>query len=274
MKATPTAADNSIVLGSWVGGYRLVEFLGAGGHGEVYLGRGSSPWAAPVAIKVLRSVTTETRARLRQEASVLTAIDHPHVLRLIDLIDTEFVVALVTAYAAGGSLADRLSGEPLSCADAIELALRLSGALDEIHRAGVIHGDLTVNNILFSSYGHPLLADFGVAGWSGHSWSVAPEVTPWFAPPERCRGAAATAAGDVYGLAACMVAALGALSRPRLTVLSAADAVGDLAVGSALARVLSLALCVDPADRFPSASTFAAALAASHVARLGRRSAG
>lgn len=263
MKGWCRGVDGFVVLGAWVGGYHLVELLGAGAHGDVYLGRAASPWAAGVAVKVLRSPTPTACARLRQEASVLATIDHPNVVALVDLIDIGETIGLVTRYARGGSLADQAGREGFTVAKAMEMAATLSGALQDVHHAGLVHGDIKASNVLFTSRAHPLLADFGVAGWVGDAWSVGEEATAWFAPPERLGGQPADAAGDVYGLAACVIAALAAAPPLLRGARPPVACVEDLPIPSSLARVLGAAVATEPRDRFPSARAFAAALAAS-----------
>ena len=271
MKRGPGAADGVGVLGTWLGGYRLLERLGSGGHGEVFLARAASHWAAPVAVKVLGSPTAARRARLAQEAAVLATIDHPHVVPFVDLIDDDETTALVMGYARGGSLADWLTveagatggtGRALTVGAAVDLALRLSEALQEVHDAGLIHGDVKAANVLFTSGGHPMLGDFGVAGWAGDDWSVAPQASGWFSSPEHAAGRNADRSSDVYGLAACVVAALGGSPQVRGPHRLPAQCVEDLPLSSALARVLRTAVAIDPQERFPTARSFGAALAA------------
>ena len=107
--------------------------------------------------------------RLEREAVLLAQLDHPNILRLIDVVSDGEGVALVTELAAGGSVADRLLAGPLDAAVAVSWLLPLAEALGSAHRRRVVHGDVKPANVLLTADDLPLLADFGLATWLGRA---------------------------------------------------------------------------------------------------------
>ncbi len=123
----------------------------------------------PVALKhlVLHGSARDmarARQRIRREAEALSRLDHPNIVRLIDLVDDGDEVVLVMPYLSGGTLADhvRQSG-PLAPGQVALLADTLLDALATAHREGVIHRDIKPSNVLFDDSGRAYLADFGMA---------------------------------------------------------------------------------------------------------------
>jgi serine/threonine-protein kinase/serine/threonine-protein kinase PknK len=99
---------------------------------------------------------------------------------------------------------------PLAVRDAVEIGVRLAGALETAHRAGVLHRDIKPPNVLLTAYGEPQLCDFGVARVAGGPETGSHDVVgslPYIAP-ELFRGAEVSVAADIYGLAATVFAAL------------------------------------------------------------------
>lgn len=214
-----------------VAGYDVLEMLGFGASAEVWLARDRGT-GDRVALKRMRSPADPAgRARFAREATALTAVRHQHVVRMRRVIDEGDSVILVLDHAAGGSLASLLSSRGgLRPGEVVTLAVPLAQALAEIAAVGLVHGDISPGNVLFSTDGQPLLSDFGVAQILG---ACRPEVeaTEQFLDPAVLAGAAPGPASDVYALAAVCLAALGS---------SADGATGeDAAVRAALRSALS-----------------------------------
>ncbi len=196
--------------------YRVTRRLGRGGMGVVDLAVG--PDGAEVALKRLSLHGTpeeiaRARARIRREAEVLASLDHPGIVRLLDLVDDGDDVVLVMPYLAGGSLHDRVAAHgPLDPHSVEVLADRLLDALAAAHRQGVVHRDIKPENVLFTTGGEPRLVDFGVARASDHTPGLTATAmvvgTPGFMAPEQARGEPAGAAADVFSLGATMLFAL------------------------------------------------------------------
>ncbi len=190
-----------------VPGYVLEELLGRGGTGEVWRARprGDGP---PVAVKVLRQGDPERQVR---EAGLLAELDHPHLVRLHQVVrrrtpDGE-QVALVLDLLAGGSLAALLAARGrLRPGEVVTAIAPVATALAHLHDRGVVHGDLSPGNVVFTAEGRPVLTDLGVARVLGERGSG--EVTPPYVDPVVARGGAAGPASDVFGVAAAAFHAL------------------------------------------------------------------
>jgi hypothetical protein len=249
--------------------YRLHERLGRGAMGVVDLAVDDD--GHPVALKhlVLHGSARDmarARQRIRREAEALSRLDHPNIVRLIDLVDDGDEIVLVMPYLAGGTLADhvRQSG-PLEAGQVALLGDKLLDALSAAHREGVIHRDIKPSNVLFDDQGRAYLADFGMAtirdATSGLTITGAVVGTPDYMAPEQARGEPSTPASDVFSLGATLLfAATGSPPYgnvdPRVTLQRAAR--GRLAplpanLDSTLRKRLAPMLRKDPRRR-PSAA--------------------
>jgi eukaryotic-like serine/threonine-protein kinase len=256
-------------------GYDLEVLLGAGAMGTVHRARQRSMDRA-VAIKRVRGADDEQRERLRREAAVLAELDHPNIVRILEVLPDGDGLAIVMQHAPGGSLADRLEQRgPLSPAALVALAAPVADALASAHRRGVLHRDVKPANILFTSDGLPLLSDFGIARQAGARPLTAPDATGLgtaeYLDPAVAEGAEPDERSDVYALGVTCYEAL-AGRRPfegatPLAVLRAADR-GDApplpssasGIPPALVTVVERAMARDPALRFTSAAELAEAL--------------
>ena len=209
--ATDTASGDPL-LGSDLGAYRLLQRLGSGGMGVVYLAeRIDGELEHRVAIKLLPPTAAgdELLHRFRQERQILASLEHPNIARLLDARTTEDGRPyLVMEYIEGRPI-DRYSREEnLSLEERVRLITAVCAAVHTTHQNLVIHRDLKPDNILVTSDGEPKLLDFGVAklletGGDGAARLTAHglrPMTPAYASPEQLRGEAVTTATDVYAL--------------------------------------------------------------------------
>ncbi len=237
-------------------GFDVVELLGFGSSGEVWLARERAT-GVPVALKRLRAgADLAARDRLRREAAVLAGVDHPHVVRLRGLHGDGDALVLVLDLAARGSLARLLATRrQLSAAEVVTIAVPLAQALAAVHAQGLVHGDVTPANVLFAADGRPMLSDLGIARLLG---SPAAEVggTGGFLDPAGAGTGSPGPASDVHGLAATCLAALA--GRPAYDELGARLQVPP-GTPPALADALERALAPGPSDR-PTAEEFALAV--------------
>ena len=259
-----------------VPGYDLVEMVGFGATGEVWLARDATS-GEHVALKRLRTPGDLVgRDRLRREAAVLAGVTHPHVVRLRTVVSAGEDLVLVLDHAAGGSLAGLLSTRCLSPGEVVTLAVPLAEALATVHRAGLAHGDVSPGNVLFSADGRPLLADLGVCRLVGDPDGGAVAGTAGFVDPVVLAGAEPSPASDVYGLAAVCAAALtGRAPDPAEPDPAAWLSAAAPGAPAALVGALAAALDLPPHPR-PSAAELAQAVFAAWPAApvlLGRRSA-
>jgi serine/threonine protein kinase len=249
--------------------YRLLEPIGEGSTAVVY--RALDPHGRTVAVKEPRldGDDGDVRNRLAREIAVLSRIRNPHVVALLDGDVAGERPYIVTQYVAGVPLRKLATTYgPLRGAALPRFAQRLADALGAIHRAGVVHRDLTPANIMVLG-GSPVVVDFGIAHPAAHAQTTRPGMlvgTPAYLAPELVEGERATAASDVFAWAATL--AYAATGRPPFGTGSlhgvcfrilrgAADLDG---VPEPLRSMLELALRRDPATR-PAAPWFAASLA-------------
>lgn len=250
-----------------VPGYTLQELLGRGGSGQVWRAvprRGG----APVAVKVLVEGDPQRQAR---EAALLGELDHPHLVRLVEVVHQPrrggaTRVALVLDLLEGGSLGALLAARGrLSAGEVVTVCAPVAAALAHVHAHGVVHGDLSPGNIVFTAEGRPVLTDLGVGRIIGEI--AAAEVTPAYVDPAVARGGAPGPASDVFGVAAAAFHALTGIApwnaaTPADTLVVAAHGrLPDLAelapeAPPALLEVIGRGLAADPHAR-GSAAAFA-----------------
>lgn len=188
-----------------VPGYRVDELLGVGSSGQVWRAVDLATGEA-VALKRIRG-TPGVSAGAVTEAAILAALDHPHLLRLhaVEHVGDELV--LVLDLAAGGALSTLLARRGrITVGEVITAIAPVAAAVAYAHSVGIVHGDVSAANILFTAAGRPLLADLGMARLLGTSGPVL--TTPDYADPAVAAGGPLTAASDVFMLAAVALHAL------------------------------------------------------------------
>lgn len=251
-----------------VPGYDVGDLLGFGAAGEVWAARDRVSHA-PVALKRVRVPGEEAREQLLREAAVLSRVEHPHVVRLLDVVSVDGAVVLVLEHAGGGSLRALLAARGrLTPGEVVTLLVPLAQALDAVHGQGVVHGDVTPANVLLTVEGRPVLADLGVSQLLG----VPPgdvDGTAGFLDPAVAAGGPPGPASDVHGLAATCWSALTGASPYDDTGLRRRPWISDAAAG-ALVAVLEPALAAEPAERPSAAALAEAAFRAVEAAPLQR----
>ena len=215
------------LLGTTVHGIRLVDRLGQGGMGDVYLGF-DERLQRKVAVKAIRSerrLDSLAKARFLREARVLSQLEHPNICRLYDYLEWEAADFLVLEYVQGKSLRD-LPADELTHEQKLLIALQVARALVAAHALSVVHRDLKPENVVVTSDGQAKVLDFGLArpvraaevtgeltvGGARRAESPEPSRdsrgtvtelgnvvgTPRYMSPEQARGEAVTAASDMY----------------------------------------------------------------------------
>lgn len=183
--------------------YALETEIAAGAAGTVWRARDTRTGQL-VAVKVLRhdaAADADVVKAFRDEAGVLSEVDHPGVVRPRDFVAADGQLALVMDLVEGTDLRHRVRADgPLPPADAARMLAEVADALGAVHAAGIVHGDVKPGNILVPHDGGPArLADFGVARrvQSGES---ATHGTPEYLAPEVVAGNTPTLPADVYAL--------------------------------------------------------------------------
>jgi ELWxxDGT repeat protein len=188
-----------------IGKYRLIQELGRGGMGVVYLAE-DTRLERQIALKVLHpflSMDAEFVRRFTSEARAIAALAHKGIVRIHAFEEVDGSHLIDMEYVEGGSLDRHLCDGPLSPVLGLGIALRVFEALAACHARGIIHRDVKPSNILLADDGRVLLSDFGLA----RSCAVAAASTatsssfigtPKYAAPETWEKNSATPAGDVY----------------------------------------------------------------------------
>ena len=152
------------MIGTTLSHYKIIEKLGQGGMGEVYLAE-DSRLDRKVALKILPqhlSDRAELRERFEREARAVSSLNHPHICTLHDIGEQDGIHYLVMEHLVGETLEARLAKGPLPLEQTLEYAIQIADALDKAHRQGVVHRDLKPGNIMLVKSGAKLL-DFGLA---------------------------------------------------------------------------------------------------------------
>jgi serine/threonine protein kinase len=150
--------------GQHIGNYRLTRVLGRGIHAQVYLGE-HLYLQRTVAVKVLKDLLEEKQiARFCSEADMISSLDHPQIVRVLDFGVEEHVPYLVMEYAPNGTLRQRHpSGTVLPMSVVASYVQQIAAALDYAHQHKVIHRDVKPENLLLGAREDVLLSDFGIA---------------------------------------------------------------------------------------------------------------
>jgi len=149
-----------------IGHYRLGERIGEGGMGEVYLAEREDQFRQRVAIKLIRPgmANPEVVRRFVIERQTLAALNHPHIVRLVDGGATEDGLPyLVVDYVDGIPINRYCDQHKLSISQRLQLFVETCVAVHHAHQSLVVHCDLKPSNILVTPEGSPMLLDFGIA---------------------------------------------------------------------------------------------------------------
>ncbi|WP_328473440.1 outer membrane protein assembly factor BamB family protein [Streptomyces sp. NBC_00448] len=189
-----------------VGRYRIVARIGAGGMGQVYLGR--SPGGRPVAVKVVRPELArdgDFRRRFAREVTAARRVNGAFTAGVVDADPDGAPAWLATVYVSGVSLGEAVAEHgPWPAEPVLALGAGLAEALEAIHAAGVVHRDLKPSNVLLAPDG-PRVIDFGISSASEASALTHTGMTigtPGFMSPEQLTGTPVGPAGDVFALGA------------------------------------------------------------------------
>ena len=260
--------------GSSIGTYAVGPKLGEGATGSVYRAVRAGD-GLEVALKVLKRALAldETYlARFRREGRVATDVRHPHLVPVIEFGEHDGVAFIATEFRGGGSLADLIAGEAqLRLDDCAHFAAQIASGLTALHHRGIVHRDIKPSNVMLDSGRSAALTDFGLA--RGHAYTVLTRPgqvlgTLDYMAPELIEGKAATPASDVYALGClvyeCVTGAPPFSDRGMFAVAAAhiEEAPPDPrerrdALGDELAWALLRALEKDPAQRPPTAVSYA-----------------
>jgi eukaryotic-like serine/threonine-protein kinase len=201
------------LIGSTVGNYSILDLLGHGGTGTVYLATlADGDDLSRYAIKIVHAAAEcgDAHLRFQAEKQILAKLNHPHIARLFDAGDTyDGYPYVVMDYVDGIPIDKYCDAHQLSVKDRLKLFLNVCSAVEFAHQHLVIHRDIKPSNILVTVDGVPKLLDFGIAKLLEATPDL-PQLpltrmnlqmlTPDYASPEQIRGERLTTASDVYAL--------------------------------------------------------------------------
>jgi len=269
------SGDDAWRLGEPIGRYRLIEKLGSGGMGVVYLAD-DPELDRRVALKLVRAgARGDAQADLVVEAQAMAKLQHPNIVTVYDVGLDRGRVFMAMELVAGSTLRAWLDAERRGWRAIAAMFTGAARGLAAAHRAGLVHRDFKPENVLIDPHGTARLTDFGLARPSDGS-PYASAGTPRYMAPEQHDGEAVTAAADQFAFAAALWEALcGAppFAGEDLAELARAKRLGRSTApprGVAprwLIAALARALAPAPAARFPSLD----ALERTLVGGLGRR---
>ena len=145
--------------------YRILEKLGAGGMGEVYLAE-DMKLGRKVAIKILSEEYTTNKDRLHrfeQEASAASNLNHPNILTIHEVGSDDGRHFIATEYIDGVTLRRKAAASQLEIPEILDIAVQVASALEEAHAAGIVHRDIKPDNIMVRRNGYVKVLDFGLA---------------------------------------------------------------------------------------------------------------
>jgi len=164
-----TQSYTSLTKDTIVGHYRIVEKIGAGGMGEVYLGE-DTQLDRKVALKFLPHhlcQVKDCRARFKREALAAAKLSHPSIIHVYEVSEYNGRPFFVMEHVEGKSLRDYIAEKEFSIEQILELSIQICEGLYEAHQKGVTHRDIKPSNILIDSHGRAKIVDFGLASVAG-----------------------------------------------------------------------------------------------------------
>ena len=155
----------SIGVNSTISHYRIVSKIGAGGMGEVYLAQ-DTKLDRKVALKVLHSEVAADHDRMRrfvQEAKAASALNHPNIITIYEIEQTDSIQFIATEFIDGETLRERIRKAPIKLDEVLDVAAQIASALSAAHAAGIVHRDIKTDNIMLRPDGIVKVLDFGLA---------------------------------------------------------------------------------------------------------------
>ena len=288
LAVTCAAGSDGPAAATAVGRYTIIEMIGQGAMGSVYVAH-DPQLDRKVALKVVRADRAERgelQTRMTREARAMAQVRHANVVTVYDSGELADGVFIAMELVEGETLAQWLAAKPRAWRDVLAMFAAAGRGLAAAHAAGIVHRDFKPDNVLVDAGGRVAVTDFGVASVGAEALAATVvdtgEVaalgmtrtgmllgTPRFMSPEQLRGAKADARSDQFSFAVALYEAIyGAPPFAGRTVAELAQAVtGEVPaapraspVPASIHRALTRALAPDPGRRFPSIDALLGAL--------------
>jgi eukaryotic-like serine/threonine-protein kinase len=275
--------SSELAVGENFGHYKILDLIGAGGMGEVYLAHDSS-LGRRVALKLLPSefnIDDERTRRFQQEARTASALNHPNILTIYEIGRVEGRRFIATEFIEGKTLRTAIRESVVDAGTAVDIATQIAGALAAAHGAGVVHRDIKPENIMLRPDGYVKVLDFGLAKLSeGESFAgekAAPneeqhETRPGmllgtvkYMSPEQARGLKVDGRSDIFSLGVLLYEVV--TGRAPFEGATTSDLIASILTAEPaslnrnspgapveLQRIVSKALCKDREERYQSAN--------------------
>ncbi len=159
-----------MLLGTKLGRYEISRQIGVGGMGEVYLAH-DSQLDRDVALKVLLPefcCDVERVQRFKLEAKAASALNHPNIITIHEIDETDDKLFIATEFVDGATLREKIQTGELTFLDSIKIAEQVADALSVAHRAHIVHRDIKPENIMIRRDGYVKILDFGLAKPTNH----------------------------------------------------------------------------------------------------------
>lgn len=253
------------------------QHLGSGGFADVYLYRQRMP-ERDIAVKVIRpEASAEQNGAFEAEANLMAKMSaHPAILSVFGAgVSEDNRSYLMMEYCPPPHLGVRARKQSFPVTTVLDIGVRIAGAVETLHRAGVLHRDIKPANILMTQFGHPVLTDFGIAV-ARHDADTGSDTgfsIPWASPEQAMGTGANSPAMDVYSLAATLHTLLTGhspfeipggdnreISMLNRVLRDPVPPTGRSDVPLELERILAIAMAKQPEQRYPTVLAFAQAL--------------
>ena len=157
--------QDDLLVGQTFGHYKILNRIGSGGMGEVYLATDITA-GRKAALKLLPMCFTgdaERLKRFQQEARAVVGLNHPNILTVYEIGEDHSTHYIASELIEGETLRERLGRGPMQVTEAVEIAIQMASALLAAHEAGVVHRDIKPENIMLRPDGYVKVLDFGIA---------------------------------------------------------------------------------------------------------------
>jgi TolB-like protein/tRNA A-37 threonylcarbamoyl transferase component Bud32 len=201
----------SLIAGSRVGHYEVIELLGTGGMGRVYRAR-DLRLQRDVALKVLQIDSPDRRERFQREALAVAALNHPNIVTIYSVEEVEGMPCLTMELVDGQPLRERITAGGMTLDRLLDLAIPIAEAISAAHRTGIVHRDLKPANVMVTRDGRVKVLDFGLAKLTRSADADATTIaateagvtlgTVAYMSPEQARGEAVDERADIFSFGA------------------------------------------------------------------------